>query len=43
VRRGVAVNVDRPGGSALQPPLRPGWGGGGSRTAGGLGAGPLSG
>jgi hypothetical protein len=39
VRHGVAVNVDRPVGSALQLPSPPG--GEGSMTAGGLGVYPL--
>jgi hypothetical protein len=41
VRRGVAGNVDRPVGSALQPPSPPG--GEGNMAAGGLGVCPLSG
>jgi hypothetical protein len=41
VRRGIAGNVDRPSGSALQLPSPPG--GEGKMTAAGLGVGPLSG
>jgi hypothetical protein len=41
VRRGVAGNIDRPSGSALQVPSPPG--GEGNMAAAGLGLGPLSG